>query len=185
MPRSAASATAARRRWVLPVAAAPQIRKPGAPSSPPAKRSSAATSSRFPPGKKFEKRGGSGGASSKVSCSKSAVQVGGDVCGAQVPQPHQQRRADREGEEHARETEELSEGEQREDHRKGMQADAIADQPRDEHVVLEQLADAVDREHGEKAGQSRPLQKRRHHPQRQPQTERSEEHTSELQSPVH
>ena len=76
------------------------------------------------PGRKFDSRGGSGSASSKISCSKSAVQIGRDVLGPQVPQAHQQRRAHGEGHEHAGETEQLSKREQGEDHGERMQSDA-------------------------------------------------------------
>src|SRR5215471_12175680 len=128
MPRSAASATAARRRCVFPTPVAPQIRKPGAPSRPSTKRSSATRSSPFLPGRKFARRWGSGGASSKISCSKSAVEIGVDVLGAQMPQADQQRGARGQRNEHAGKAEHLAESEQREDDRQRVQADAISDE---------------------------------------------------------
>jgi hypothetical protein len=62
-----------------------------------------------------------------------------------VAQSHQQRGAYRQREQHAGKAEQFAECEQREDHGQWMQTDAIADQEWDEHVVFEQLADAIDR----------------------------------------
>src|SRR5204863_2043964 len=94
-----------------------------------------------------------------------------DVGLAQMPQADEQRRRYGQRKQDSREAEELSEGKQREDHRQRMKTDAIADEPRDQHIVLEQLAQAEDRQHGEKSGQSMPLQRRRNHAKHQPEPE--------------
>jgi len=104
----------------LPAPQAPQTNNPVSLATPSAKRVSAAISSRLRPGRKFENRGGSGGASSKTSCSKSAIQVGRQVRRSQVAQADQQGGAHRQGEQYAGESEEFSEGEERENHRQRM-----------------------------------------------------------------
>ena len=56
--------------------------------------------------------------------------------------------------------EQLAEGEQCEDHRQRMQPDPIADQPWDQHVIFEQLANSVHGDHGNEPGEAVPLQRR-------------------------
>src|SRR2546430_15997704 len=88
-----------------------------------------------------------------------------------MAQPHEQRGAYRQREQHASEAEQLAERKQREDHGQRMQTDAIANQEWDEHVVFEQLADAIDRQDREESGPARPLQQRREHAAAQAQPE--------------
>src|SRR5262249_13110181 len=160
-PRACASATLARNRWVLPVEGAPQSTRPRSIGSR-ANRRKAATTSAFAPAMKLSKLGGSSSPGSNPSCSAILlfVLIGGrlHLRRTHVPQPDEQRRRNRKREQHAREAEELAEGEQREDDRQRMKSDAIADEIRDQHVVLEQLPDAIDRQHGDETRPPVPLQ---------------------------
>ncbi len=88
-----------------------------------------------------------------------------------MAQAHEQRSARRQCEEHAGKAEQLAEREQREDHRERVQPDAIAHQPGNQDVTFQELADAVDREHGDEPRPAGELQQRRDHAQHQPETE--------------
>src|SRR2546430_15389500 len=116
-PLSGAKPTAARARCVLPTPGPPQISIPV--SLPPVTNANnASPSSALRPARKLAKLGGSGTASSKTSCSMDdalAIQRRLVILRPQVKQAYQKRRAHRQRQQNAGESEQLSEGEQRED----------------------------------------------------------------------
>ena len=65
----------------------------------------------------------------------------------QMAQPHLEHGGHRQRQQHAGETEELSSGQDRENHRHRMQPGASADETRREPQAVEQLSDAEHREH--------------------------------------
>src|SRR6185503_13634051 len=204
MPCCCADSIAASSRCVFPAPAAPQSSKPVSPTSPAMNRGSKATSSAFRPERKFDRRGGSAGASSKISCSivgffalvasvnegtvrsRTAPYSGRPttlpvecrlvVRFAQMTQGDQQHRARRQGEQHAGKAEHLAESQQRENDGHRMQSDPVADQPGHQYVAFQQLSDAVDDQHGDKAWQAMPLQQCCQHAEDQAQTEADVRH---------
>src|SRR3954470_5816692 len=113
-------------------------------SAPCASALTRASASALLPARKLSKPGSGGGEISSGSCRMSLptrafsaclaricpsfpIQGTCDVSGAKMAQPHEHGGARRQREQHPEKPEHLAEGEQGEDHRDRMQADAVAD----------------------------------------------------------